>query len=203
MIHLERVVRVISLARTTKETDIKIKLNLDGKGQYKNETGIGFFDHMLDQLARHGFMDMFIECRGDLQVDAHHTVEDVGILLGQALREELKDMDGRFRYGSMLLPMDEVLVRCAVDLGGRPYLVYDVPFTIDRLGNMETELFKEFFKAFVDHSKINLHVKVIESGNNHHMIEGVFKAVAKALDQAKKRDPRIMGVLSTKGSLEG
>lgn len=190
------------LERQTRETQIQLSLNLQGSGQYDIETGIGFFDHMLAQLARHGFMDIELKAKGDLEVDCHHTVEDVGILLGKALSKEIEKIPRRRRYGSVMLPMDESLIACAVDLGGRPYLKYYIPFTLDRLGQMEIELFQEFFIAFVNNSGINLHIKVMEPGNNHHMIEGAFKAVARAIDEAKQIDERLQDVLSTKGMLE-
>ena len=193
--------RNASVNRTTKETDISMKLNIDGAGKSNIQTGIGFFDHMLEGFTKHGFFDMDLHINGDLQVDGHHTVEDCGIVLGQAIKEAIGDKAGISRYGYFILPMDEVLVLCAVDLCGRPYLSFDAEFTAERVGELETELVKEFFYAVSYSAGMNLHIKVLTPGNNHHMIEAMFKAFAKALDMATSKDARIQDVLSTKGSL--
>ncbi len=189
------------VTRATKETRIRLELNLDGSGQAKIKTGIGFFDHMLNSFARHGFFDLDLEVEGDLYVDGHHTVEDTGIVLGQAIREALSDKAGIKRYGSFLLPMDEVLVLCAIDLSGRPYLNFGAKYATERTGEFENELVREFFYALSYSAGMNLHIKMLSGINNHHMIEAVFKAFAKALDDAIKKDERIKDVLSTKGSL--
>jgi len=188
--------------RKTKETDISMELSMDGSGKAQIETGIGFFNHMLDSFTRHGFFDLKLSVKGDLYVDSHHTIEDTGIVLGQAIKSALGDKQGIKRYGSFLLPMDETLVLCAVDLSGRPYLAYDVDFSIDKVGYMETEMVKEFFYAVSYSAGMNIHIKKISGTNNHHIIEAVFKAFAKALDEASGLDSRIQGVLSTKGSID-
>lgn len=193
--------RQASIKRNTKETQISLTLNLDGKGISEISTGIGFFDHMLEGFARHGFFDMKLQIDGDLHVDGHHSVEDCGIVLGQALKEALDDKKGIKRFGDCILPMDETLVLCAVDLSGRPYLNFDANFTTDRVGYLETELIREFFYAVSYAAGINLHIKVLDGQNNHHMIEAMFKAFAKALNEAVTLDERIEDVLSTKGSL--
>ena len=193
--------RTADYVRKTKETDISLHLNLDGTGTSSNNTGIGFFDHMLDGFARHGLFDLKVNVAGDLAVDCHHTIEDTGIVLGNAIKEAVGDKKGIRRYGSCILPMDETLVLCAVDLSGRPYLVFDGEFTTDRVGYMDTEMVKEFFYAISYTAGMNLHIRVLSGGNNHHMIEAMFKAFAKALDQATVIDPRITDILSTKGSL--
>lgn len=193
--------RSASIERNTKETDIRVTLELDGTGQAELDTGIGFFDHMLDGFARHGLFDLKVNVAGDLAVDCHHTIEDTGIVLGNAIKEAVGDKKGIRRYGSCILPMDETLVLCAVDLSGRPYLVFDGEFTTDRVGYMDTEMVKEFFYAISYTAGMNLHIRVLSGGNNHHMIEAMFKAFAKALDQATVIDPRITDILSTKGSL--
>lgn len=193
--------RTADYVRKTKETDISLHLNLDGTGSSSIHTGIGFFDHMLDGFARHGLFDLKVNVAGDLAVDCHHTIEDTGIVLGNAIKEAVGDKKGIRRYGSCILPMDETLVLCAVDLSGRPYLVFDGEFTTDRVGYMDTEMVKEFFYAISYTAGMNLHIRVLSGGNNHHMIEAMFKAFAKALDQATVIDPRIMDILSTKGSL--
>ncbi len=193
--------RIATVNRETKETKIKLTLNIDGTGVYKNNTGIGFFDHMLNGFAKHGFFDMELTCEGDLEVDSHHTVEDVGIVLGTAIKEAIGDKAGITRYGSFLLPMDETLMMCAIDLGGRPYFQYDVTTTVDRLGEMDVELAKEFFYAISYSAGMNLHIKMLSGDNNHHILEAMFKAFGKALDQATMLDPRISGVLSTKGTI--
>lgn len=193
--------RTADYVRKTKETDISLHLNLDGTGSSSIHTGIGFFDHMLDGFARHGLFDLKVNVAGDLAVDCHHTIEDTGIVLGNAIKEAVGDKKGIRRYGSCILPMDETLVLCAVDLSGRPYLVFDGEFTTDRVGYMDTEMVKEFFYAISYTAGMNLHIRVLSGGNNHHMIEAMFKAFAKALDQAMIIDPRITDILSTKGSL--
>ena len=193
--------RTADYVRKTKETDISLHLNLDGTGSSSINTGIGFFDHMLDGFARHGLFDLKVNVAGDLAVDCHHTIEDTGIVLGNAIKEAVGDKKGIRRYGSCILPMDETLVLCAVDLSGRPYLVFYGEFTTDRVGYMDTEMVKEFFYAISYTAGMNLHIRVLSGGNNHHMIEAMFKAFAKALDQATVIDPRITDILSTKGSL--
>uniref|UniRef100_UPI0040296AAF imidazoleglycerol-phosphate dehydratase HisB n=1 Tax=Roseburia inulinivorans TaxID=360807 RepID=UPI0040296AAF len=193
--------RTADYVRKTKETDISLHLNLDGTGSSSIHTGIGFFDHMLDGFARHGLFDLKVNVAGDLAVDCHHTIEDTGIVLGNAIKKAVGDKKGIRRYGSCILPMDETLVLCAVDLSGRPYLVFDGEFTTDRVGYMDTEMVKEFFYAISYTAGMNLHIRVLSGGNNHHMIEAMFKAFAKALDQATVIDPRITDILSTKGSL--
>ena len=193
--------RTAKQQRTTKETDISVSLNLDGTGKSVIDTGIGFFNHMLEGFSRHGFFDLNLAGKGDLNVDSHHTIEDCGIVLGNAIHEALGDKSGIKRFGSCILPMDETLVLCAVDLSGRPYLVFDGEFTADRLGDMDTEMVREFFYAVSYSAGINLHIKILNKGNNHHMAEAMFKAFARALDEAVTVDPRIQGILSTKGSL--
>jgi len=187
--------------RKTRETDISLTLTLDGTGKSEIRTGIGFFDHMLEGFARHGFFDLKCIVEGDLHVDGHHTVEDTGIVLGQALAEAVGDKKGIRRYGSAILPMDDALVLCAVDLCGRPYLNFDCSFPVERTGGLDTELVREFFYAVSYSAAINLHLKMLDGSNAHHMIEAMFKAFAKALDQAVGMDPRITDVLSTKGCL--
>ncbi len=193
--------RMAEITRETKETKIAVNLTLDGQGNAEIHTGIGFFDHMLEGFARHGFFDLKVDAEGDLNVDSHHTIEDTGIVLGTAIREALRDKKGIRRYGSCILPMDETLVLCAIDLSGRPYLVFDGSFTTDRVGDMDTEMVREFFYAVSYTAGMNLHLKVLSSGNNHHMMEAMFKAFARALDDAAAFDERVTGVLSTKGSL--
>lgn len=193
--------RSVLVKRDTKETKISLKLNIDGSGKSSLDTGIGFFNHMLDGFSRHGFFDLDVSVKGDLDVDCHHTIEDTGIVLGTAIKEALGDKAGIRRYGSMILPMDETLVLCAVDLSGRPYLQYHAEFTVPRVGDMDTEMAKEFFYAVSYAAGMNLHIKVLDGTNNHHIMEAMFKAFAKALDEATQEDPRIKGVLSTKGSL--
>ena len=190
------------MKRKTKETEIALEFTLDGTGKSQIETGIGFFDHMLDSFCRHGFFDMKLSVKGDLDVDSHHTVEDTGIVLGQAIKSALGDKQGISRYGSFLLPMDETLVLCAIDLSGRPYLVFDEKYTVDRIGSMDTELVKEFFYAISYSAGMNLHIRKISGVNNHHIIEATFKAFAKALDAACRVDERVQGVLSTKGTMD-
>lgn len=195
--------RQASIQRTTKETDISVTVSLDGTGKASIATGVAFFDHMLEQLAKHGLFDLDISCKGDLEIDAHHTVEDTGIALGQAIKQALGDKMGIRRYGHSYVPMDEALSRVAVDLSNRPYLVWKVCFTIDRLGEqMETELFQEFFHALAQAAGMTLHVENLYAENNHHRIESVFKAFAKALRMASEHDERAAGQLpSTKGAL--
>lgn len=189
------------IERKTKETDIVLELNLDGTGKAEISTGIGFFDHMLHSFAKHGFFDIKLLVKGDLEVDCHHTIEDVGIVLGQAIEQALGDKAGIVRYGQSLLPMDETLCLCAIDLSGRPYLNFDMKFTTDRVGMFDTEMVKEFFYAISYSAKMNLHLKQMAGDNNHHLIEAAFKSFARALDSAVRTDDRICGVLSAKGTL--
>lgn len=193
--------RIGSCIRKTKETDISLTINLDGQGCNKIDTGIPFFDHMLDGFARHGLFDLDVKVKGDIEVDSHHTIEDVGIVLGKAIADALGDKAGIKRYGYFILPMDETLALCAVDLSGRPYLKYQADFTVPRLGTMDTEMVREFFYAVSYSAAMNLHVKILEDGNNHHMAEALFKAFGKALDKAVSMEPRITEVWSTKGTL--
>ncbi len=193
--------RNAEICRKTKETDILMNLNIDGSGKSDISTGIGFFDHMLEGFSKHGFFDLSCKVNGDLNVDGHHSVEDAGIVLGQAIKEAVGDKKGIRRYGYFILPMDEVLALCAVDLCGRPYLQFDCDFTTNKVGDLETELVREFFYAVSYSAGMNLHIKVMTPGNNHHMIEAMFKAFGKALDMATGMDERITDVLSTKGSL--
>ena len=193
--------RIAQIQRKTKETDIQVKLNLDGSGNSVINTGIGFFNHMLEGFSKHGFFDLNLNCEGDLAVDCHHTIEDCGIVLGNAIREALGDKSGIKRFGSCILPMDESLVLCAIDLSGRPYLVFDGEFTTEKIGYMDTEMVKEFFYAISYSAGMNLHIKVLAPGNNHHMAEAMFKAFARALDEAVSRDPRVPGILSKNGRL--
>lgn len=195
--------RVETVGRTTKETAIALTINLDGTGVCRIKTGVAFFDHMLEQLGKHGLFDLTVDCRGDLEIDCHHTVEDVGIALGQAIKAALGDKAGIRRYGHAYVPMDEAMSRVALDLSNRAYLVWNVKFTIDRLGEqMETELFQEFFNAVAQAGGITLHIENLYAENNHHRIESVFKAFAKALKMATEIDPRAEGILpSTKGAL--
>lgn len=193
--------RTAAVERNTNETKIKVSLNLDGSGQADLKTGVGFFDHMLHQIARHGMIDLTVHCDGDLQIDAHHTVEDTGIVLGKALRQALGDARGIKRYGHAYIPFDETLAFCAVDISGRPFLAFDAAFPRDKVGDFDTELVVEFWRAVAMGAGITLHLKVMYGVNAHHMIEGLFKAFARALDDAKQLDPRVTGVPSTKGSL--
>lgn len=193
--------RVGTYSRKTNETQIDITFNIDGKGKANIDTGIGFFDHMLNNFARHGLFDLDVKFKGDLFVDCHHTIEDTGIALGIAIKQALGDKKSIKRYGSVILPMDESLVLCSLDLSGRPYLNFDAEFTVDKVGEFDTEMVKEFFHAIAYAVGMNLHIKMLESGNNHHMIEGIFKAFSKSLDNATMIDERIEDVLSTKGSL--
>ncbi len=193
--------RIATVIRKTKETDISVTINIDGKGTSDIDTGIGFFDHMLEGFARHGFFDLEVKVKGDLKVDGHHTVEDTAIVLGQAIAKALDDKKGIKRYGSMILPMDETLVMSAVDLCGRPYFVMDAEFTAPMVGEFDTQLVREFFYSMSYAAMMNLHLRVITGLNDHHKIEAMFKAFAKALDEATSMDPRITDVLSTKGAL--
>lgn len=193
--------RCAQVSRKTGETEIQIKLDLDGTGKAEINTGIGFFDHMLNSFARHGLFDLEISVKGDLEVDSHHTIEDTGIVLGQAIREALGDKKGIRRFGECTLPMDETLMLCALDLSGRPYLQFYVPTTVSKVGEMDTEMVHEFFYAVSYAAGMNLHLKLLDGSNNHHMIEAAFKAFARALDGAVSYDERIQDVLSTKGSL--
>lgn len=193
--------RTATVRRTTNETDINMTLNIDGVGDSEIKTGIGFFDHMLSGFAKHGFFDLKMELNGDLDVDGHHSIEDAGIVLGQAIKEAIGDKKGIRRYGSFILPMDDALVLCALDLSGRPYFVYEGEFAAEKVGCMDTELVKEFFYAVSYSAGMNLHIKMLSGSNAHHIIEAMFKAFAKALDEATAIDERIQDVLSTKGTL--
>ena len=193
--------RTANITRKTKETDINLSLTIDGTGVSEVNTGIGFFNHMLEGFTKHGFFDLTLSVNGDLEVDGHHTVEDTGIVLGTAIKEALGDKDGIKRYGSFILPMDDALCLCAVDLCGRPYFVFDCEFPVEQVGGLDTELVREFFYAVCYSAGMNLHIKMLNGSNTHHMIEAMFKAFAKALDEAVSYDERIKGVLSTKGAL--
>lgn len=193
--------RVAEINRKTRETDISVTLNLDGSGKSEISTGIGFFDHMLEGFSKHGFFDLKCKVDGDLHVDGHHTVEDAGIVLGQAIAKAVGDKKGICRYGFFILPMDDALALCAVDLCGRPYLNFDCTFRVERVGELDTELVREFFYAVSYSAGMNLHIKILDGHNAHHIIEAMFKAFAKALDAAVTYDSRITDVLSTKGSL--
>ena len=193
--------RIVTLNRTTKETDISVTLNLDGTGKNEIDTGIGFFDHMLDGFARHGLFDLKVAVRGDLNVDCHHTIEDTGIVLGAAILKAIGDKAGIKRYGHFILPMDETLALCAIDLSGRPYLKFDAEFTADRLGEMDTELVREFFYAVSYTGMMNLHLRIMDGENNHHKAEALFKSFGKALDMATQEEPRIKEAWTTKGTL--
>lgn len=193
--------RRTSIERKTRETDIRLSLGLDGAGRSRIRTGIGFLDHMLTSFATHSRFDLEVRCKGDLHVDAHHSVEDVGIALGEALRTTLGDKRGIVRFGHAYVPLDEALARCVVDLSGRPYLHYDVTFKARQVGTMSTELFEDFFWALADHGRLNIHLEAIRGRNAHHIAETLFKASARALSMAVAVDPRVAGVPSTKGSL--
>ncbi|MEF9945905.1 MAG: imidazoleglycerol-phosphate dehydratase HisB [Lachnospiraceae bacterium] len=193
--------RIATCERNTKETQITLSICLDGQGKTDINTGIGFLDHMLDGLARHGLFDLSVNVTGDLEVDCHHTIEDTGIVLGKAIAEALGDKKGIKRFGSFLLPMDETLVLCAIDLSGRPYLNFKADFTTEKLGSLDTEMIHEFFYAVSYAAMMNLHLKVLDGSNNHHMAEALFKAFGKALDMATMEETRIQEVWSTKGSL--
>ena len=193
--------RIAKIERKTKETDIKLTINLDGEGKTDIQTGIGFFDHMLEGFARHGLFDLELNVKGDLDVDCHHTIEDTGIVLGKAIAEALGEKKGIKRYGSFMIPMDETLALCAIDLSGRPYLNFQADFTVEKLKDFDTEMFREFFYAISYSAAMNLHLKILDGGNNHHMAEALFKAFGKALDMATMEEPRMKDVWSTKGSL--
>ena len=193
--------RIATCKRKTKETDITITLNLDGTGKNDIQTGIGFFNHMLDGMARHGLFDLSVSVKGDLDVDCHHTVEDTGIVLGTAIREALGDKAGIKRYGHIIIPMDETLALCAVDLSGRPYLKFAADFTVEKLGELDTEMIREFFYAVSYSAMMNIHLKIMDGDNNHHMAEALFKSFGKALDMATMEEPRIKEAWTTKGSL--
>lgn len=194
--------RKAELERNTYETQIVMELDLDGKGNHSIDTGIGFLDHMLTHIAKHGFFDLRLSASGDLNVDCHHTVEDVGIVFGKCLAKALGEKTGIRRYGSFAMPMEEALVLCALDISGRPYLGFAASFSTERLGTMDTQMIEEFFRAVSIHGGLNLHLKVLAGKNDHHIAEAMFKAFAKALDMAVAYDERIDGVLSTKGILE-
>lgn len=193
--------RQASIHRKTSETDIDLFIRIDGSGDAQVDTGIGFFDHMLKSFAKHGMFDLKLNVTGDLIVDCHHTVEDVGIVLGEAIKKALGDKKSIRRYGDIILPMDEALILCAIDLSGRPYLVFDATFSSDMVGYFDTQMVKEFFYAISYSAGMNLHIREMSGENDHHIIEGMFKAFAKALDEATIIDPRITDILSTKGSL--
>ena len=194
--------RTAEIARTTKETDIKVSVNLDGKGEYSIDTGIGFFDHMLSALSKHSGIDMNITCKGDLNVDAHHSVEDTGIVLGQAVAKTLGDKVGIRRFGSCAVPMDEALGKAIIDVSGRPFIVFEAEFTGDKCGGMDTQLFEEFFRSFAFNAGITLHISAPYGVNDHHKAEAMFKALARSLRMAVEEDPRFAGqVVSTKGAL--
>lgn len=193
--------RSTEIIRNTSETKIKLFIDLDGRGASEVDTGIGFFDHMLISFAKHGFFDLRVKVDGDLHVDSHHTIEDTGIVLGEAIRQAAGDKKGIKRYGSFVLPMDETLVLCGLDLSGRPYFDTDLSFTADRVGGFDTEMVREFFYAVSYAGAMNLHIRQLSGTNNHHLMEAAFKAFAKALDEATGMDPRIADVLSTKGAL--
>lgn len=193
--------RTSTITRKTKETDINMTLEIDGDGSSNINTGIGFFDHMLTGFSKHGFFNLDLAVKGDLEVDFHHTVEDTGIVLGNAIKEALADKVGIKRYGYFILPMDETLVLCALDLSGRPYFNFQAEFPTEKVGDFDTELIREFFYAISYSAGMNLHIKVLDGCNSHHIAEAMFKAFAKALDEATTKDPRITSVLSTKGSL--
>jgi len=194
--------RSATIERQTKETQIRIAIRLDGRGESSIDTGVPFFDHMLTQIARHGFFDLTVVAKGDLEIDAHHTVEDVGICLGEAFKKALGDKAGIRRYGRGTMPMHESLASVILDFSGRPFLVYNVPLPKAQVGNFEVELVEEFFTAFCNHGGVNVHVNLAYGDNLHHILEAVFKAFARALDEACGLDPRIEGVLSSKGKLE-
>lgn len=194
--------RKATIKRETKETNISVELNIDGKGINEIDTGIGFLNHMLTHISKHGFFDLKIKAVGDLDIDSHHTIEDVGIVLGKCIKEALGDKAGIKRYGSSIVPMDEALVLCAVDISGRPIYISNAEFTVERLGSFDTEMVEEFFRAVCINSGLNMHIKVLDGKNNHHIAEAMFKAFGKALDEATQMDSRIEGVLSTKGTLE-
>jgi imidazoleglycerol-phosphate dehydratase len=195
--------RHASIVRTTKETDVRLTLGLDGAGRYEVSTGVPFLDHMLELFARHGFFDLTVKAEGDLHVDLHHTVEDVGLVLGQALREALGEKKGIRRFGEATVPLDEALVQTVVDLSGRPFFVYDVQITQQKIGQFDVELIHDFLLALVNQAGMNLHVRMLSGRNPHHVVEATFKGLARALDAAVRRDGRLGDVLSTKGTLAG
>ena len=197
----ESIVRVGQIQRKTKETDVRVKLKLDGAGSSRVSTGLPFLDHMLDLFAKHGLFDLEIVCKGDLEIDDHHSVEDIAITLGQALAQALADKSGVRRYGEAVVPMDEALCRSVIDLSGRFYLVYEVSTRRQKIGNFSVELAEHFWRSLAETAKFNLHIDCLRGRNTHHILEGTFKATARALRQAVERDPRITGVLSTKGVL--
>jgi imidazoleglycerol-phosphate dehydratase len=194
--------RKAELNRDTFETKINMSIEIDGKGKNDISTGIGFFDHMLTHISKHGFFDLYVKAEGDTYVDSHHTIEDVGIVLGKCISKALGDRAGINRYGFFILPMDEALILVSLDISGRPYLSFDAEFSTDRIGEMDTEMVEEFFRAVVQNAGIDMHIKMLAGKNNHHIAEGIFKCFGKALDMATKKDERIEGVLSTKGMLE-
>lgn len=194
--------RTATIDRSTKETSINLTLDLDGRGEHQIESGVPFFDHMLTQIARHGFFDLHLKAKGDLEIDAHHTVEDVGICLGEAFKKALGDKSGVRRYGRGSMPMHEALAAVVLDFSGRPFLVFNVPLPKAQVGNFELELVEEFFTAFCNHAGANVHVNLAYGENLHHIVEAVFKAFARALDEATQFDSRVEGVLSSKGTLE-
>lgn len=194
--------RIADINRDTYETNIDMSINLDGSGENNIDTGVGFFDHMLSHISKHGFLDLDLKVRGDLDVDCHHTVEDVGIVMGKCINKALGDKSGIKRYGHSIVPMDEALVLCAIDFSGRSYLNFDAKFTVPTLGMFDTEMVEEFFRAVSDNCGMTLHIKVLDGKNNHHIAECIFKAFGKAMDMAVSYDDRINGVLSTKGMLE-
>lgn len=193
--------RMANITRDTRETQISLELNIDGEGNASVDTGIGFFNHMLEAFTKHGLFDMNCKCGGDIEVDGHHTVEDTGIVLGQAIKQALGDKSGIRRFGNFILPMDDALVLCAIDICGRPYLGFDYSFKTPMIGELDTELIKEFFQAVSYSAMMNIHIKVLSGENGHHIAEAMFKAFAKALDEATTIDSRIKGVQSTKGTL--
>lgn len=193
--------RDVTVKRATRETQITLTLNLDGTGRCECDTGVGFFDHMLNGFAKHGLFDLNLVCKGDLEVDTHHTIEDVGIVLGEAIKKAVGDKKGIKRYGHFILPMDEALILCALDLSGRPFYVSDIQYTAERVGEWETEMFAEFFHAVSYSAAMNLHFKQLAGVNNHHIAEACFKAFAKALDMATSYEARMQDVWSTKGTL--
>lgn len=193
--------RIATVTRKTRETDISLTICLDGTGQYRIDTGVGFFNHMLEGFARHGLFDLEVTVKGDLNVDDHHTIEDTGIVLGEAILKALGSKKGIRRYGSSILPMDEALVMTAIDLSGRPYFVFNGEFLTEKMGDMGTQMVREFFRAVSVSAGMNLHMRILDGFNDHHKTEALFKSFAKSLDQAVSLDPRINDVLSTKGSL--
>lgn len=193
--------RIGQVERLTRETEIRLRVNLDGAGRTEGRSGVPFLDHMLDQIARHGLLDLTIEARGDLEVDCHHLVEDVGIALGQALRQAVGDGAGLRRFGDALVPMDETLALAAIDISGRGFLAFDASFPGQRVGGLDTEMVEEFFRALATNAGITLHLKILSGKNTHHMVEGLFKAFARALSEAVSIDPRVQGIPSTKGML--